>query len=74
MAADTIAMSIRIVSPAKDTCIGDIVWEEIAEPVDPIRGGPGFVSMPVQAVDDDDARRTSVRSAELEGWLTRRQG
>lgn len=43
LAADAIAMSNRIVSPAKDAGIRDIVWKKIAEPVDAVRSHPGLV-------------------------------
>ncbi len=36
--------------------IRNIVWEEIAELVDPIRCGPRFVSMSVQAMNGDNIR------------------
>lgn len=51
LAADAVAVSVRIVAPAEDTRIGNIVREEIAEPVDAVRGGPSFVLMSVQAMN-----------------------
>jgi len=69
LTADPIAVSIRTVPPAKDAGIRDVVWEEIAEPVDAVRGRPRFVSMPVQAVDGDNTEKTSVRDTRRDAGL-----
>jgi hypothetical protein len=51
-------MGVRIVPPAEDSGVRDIVWEEIAEPVGSIRGRPGLFLVSVQAMDGDDAKGT----------------
>jgi hypothetical protein len=60
LAADPLAVSIRIVTPAKDAGVRKVGRKEIAEPVNVVRGRPRCVSMPVQAMNGDDARKTSV--------------
>jgi hypothetical protein len=57
LAADTVAMRVRIVSPAEDARIWDIVREEIVEPVDTVRCRPSLVAVSVQTVDGNDARK-----------------
>jgi hypothetical protein len=57
LAADAVAMRVRIVSPAEDPRFWDIVREEIAEPVDAVRRRPSLVAVSVQAVDGNDARK-----------------
>jgi hypothetical protein len=48
LAADAgIAVRIRIVSPAQDASVRDIVCKKIAEPVYAIRGRPSLVPMSV---------------------------
>jgi hypothetical protein len=56
LAADSgAAMGVRIVPPAEDSGVRDIVWKEVAEPVGSIRVRPGLVLVSVQAMDGDDA-------------------
>jgi hypothetical protein len=55
LATDTVAVSIRIISPGKDAGIRDIVREEIAEPMDAVRGSPSLVAVSVQAMDSNNA-------------------
>jgi hypothetical protein len=69
LAADLIAVSIRIVSPAQDTGLRKVGRKVIAEPVDAVRGRPRFVSMPVQAVDGDNTEKTSVRDTRRDAGL-----
>lgn len=59
LAADTIAVSIRIVPPAQDAGVRKIGGKKIAEPVDTIRSRPSFVPVPVQAMDGDNTGKTS---------------
>lgn len=47
LAAEVLAMSICIVSPAKDTCIRDVVGKKVTEPLHPICSRPRLVSMSV---------------------------
>jgi hypothetical protein len=47
LAANAVAMSTRIVSPAKYACIRDRGREEVAEPVDIVGGRPSLVAMAV---------------------------
>lgn len=54
LAANTVTVSIRIVAPAEDARIRDIVREEIAEPVDAVRRRPSLVSVSIQPMDGDD--------------------
>jgi hypothetical protein len=69
LAADTIAVSIRIVPPAQDAGVRKIGGKKIAEPVDAVRGRPSLVSMPVQAMDGDNTGNVSVRNARRETGL-----
>ena len=69
LTADPIAVSIRIVPPAKDAGIRDVVWEEIVEPVDAVRSRPSLVLMAVQAMDSDDTEKTSVRDTRRDAGL-----
>jgi len=59
LAADPLAVSVRIVSPAENAGVRKVGRKKITEPVDAVPGRPSFVLMPVQAVDGDDARKTS---------------
>jgi hypothetical protein len=42
-----VAMSVRIVPPAEDSRVKDIVRKEVAEPVGAIRGRPSLVLVSV---------------------------
>ena len=55
LAADSSAERIRIVSPAKDARLRKIARKKLAEPVNVVLGGPGSVSVAVQAMDCNDA-------------------
>jgi hypothetical protein len=55
LAADAVAVGVRIVSPAEDARIRDVGWEKVAEPVGAVSGRPGLVAVPVQAMDNNDA-------------------
>lgn len=57
LTADAIAMSIRIISPGEDARIRDIVWKEIAEPMDSVRGRPGLVLVSVQPMNNDNTAK-----------------
>jgi len=61
LAADPVAVGVRIVPPAENAGVGDVVWKEIAEPVDGFRRRPRLVSMAVQAVNGDDADNVSKK-------------
>jgi hypothetical protein len=74
LAADTIAVGVRIVSPAHDAGVRKVGRKEVAKPVHAVRGRPRFVSMAVQAVDGDDAGECQRKGCKMEGWLTRRPG
>jgi hypothetical protein len=76
LAADAeVAMSVRIVSPAEDSRIRDIVRKDIAQPVNAIRSRPRLLSVSVQAMDRDDADgnvRTGIAAGEkslLDDWV-----
>ena len=45
LAADPLAVSVRIVTPAQDAGVRKVGRKKIAEPVDAVRGRPRFVSM-----------------------------
>ena len=64
-------MCVRIVAPAKYTCVGEVVWEEIAEPVDAVASRPGLLAVSVQAMDSNDARvgLTVERAIEQRGSI-----
>ena len=49
-------MCIRIVAPAEYARVGEVVREEVAEPVDAVARRPGLLAVSVQAMDSDDAR------------------
>src|SRR5579871_4449042 len=51
LAADIVAMRVRIISPAEDARVRDIGWEEITEPVYAVRRRPSLVAVSVQAMD-----------------------
>ena len=74
LAADPLAVSVRIVTPAQDAGVRKVGRKEIAEPVDAVRGRPSFVSMAVQAMNGDDARKRQCSECKMEGRLTRRLG
>ncbi len=74
LAADTVAMSVRIVSPAEDARVWDIGREEVSEPVHVVRRRPGLVAVAVEAMDGNDAGNWSGRSLDrmkglLYNWL-----
>jgi hypothetical protein len=73
LAADPLAVSIRIVSPAENTGVRKVGRKEIAEPVDAVRGRPRFVSVAVQAVDGDDAGECQRKGCKMGGPLSLRQ-
>jgi hypothetical protein len=74
LAADTIAVSIRIVAPAQDAGVRKIGGKKIAEPVDAVRGRPSLVSMPVQAMDGDNTGKRQRTECKAGDRLTRRRG
>lgn len=74
LAADPLAVSVRIVTPAQDACVRKVGRKEIAEPVDAVRGRPRFVSMAVQAMNGYDARQRQCSECKMEGGLTQRLG
>jgi hypothetical protein len=54
------AVCVRIVAPAEDARVRDVVWEEVAQPVDAAARCPRLLAVSVQAMDGDD---TAVRLA-----------
>ena len=74
LAADSVAVSVRIVSPTQDAGVRKVGRKEITEPVETVRGCPCFVSMAVQAMNGDDARKFQFSECKTEGRLTRRLG
>lgn len=48
------SMGVCVVAPAEDAGARDVVWQEVAEPVDSIARGPGLVTVAVEAMDGDD--------------------
>ena len=67
LAANTIAVCICVVAPAKDACIWNIVRKEIAEPVFAVRSYPSLISVSVQAMDSDNTRNYQDRLSRQEG-------
>lgn len=63
LAADTIAVGTRIVSPAEGPGIRDVVRKEVAEPVDAVRRRPSLVSVSVQPMDGDNTGSVRASSA-----------
>jgi hypothetical protein len=55
LAADAVAMSVRIVSPAKDTRVGYVSRQEGAKPLDIVGRRPSLVSVSVQPMDGNNA-------------------
>lgn len=55
LAADAVAMSICIISPANDARIRYVSREEVSEPVGAVSSRPGLVAVPVQAMDNNNA-------------------
>lgn len=48
-------MGVGVVAPAEDAGLGDIVRQEITEPVDAVARGPCLFAVAVEAVHGDDA-------------------
>ena len=73
LAADReFAMSIRIVTPAEDAGVGDIIRKEISKPVDSICGCPSLLSMSIQAMDGNDTDGdVRLGTSVMRGQLTR---
>jgi hypothetical protein len=44
-----------IVAPAKYAGIRNVVWQEVAKPVDAIASGPCLYAVAIKAMDGDDA-------------------
>jgi len=72
LAADTVTMRVRIVSPAEDARVRDISREEIAEPVHAVRRRPGLVAVSVQAMDSYNAGECWWGLSGCYEWLTLR--
>lgn len=73
LAANAIAISIRIISPAEDARVRDLARKEIAEPVDTFRGRPSLVSMSVQSMNNDNTTKFRTVIAAHGARLTQRQ-
>ena len=57
------AVRVRVVAPAEYARVGQVVREEVAQPVnavDAVACRPRLLAVPVQAVDRDDARLASA--------------
>jgi hypothetical protein len=52
---------VRIVTPTEYARVGQIVREEVAQPVDTVGCCPRLLAMSVQAMDGDDARDRSAK-------------
>lgn len=60
-AADARAgMGVCIVTPAQDAGLGDVMRQEIAEPVDAVTRGPRRFAVAVEPVNGDDAARKQL--------------
>lgn len=57
-------MCVCIITPAEDACIGEIVREEVAQPVDAVACRPCLLAVSIQAMDGDDARSRLVWAIE----------
>jgi hypothetical protein len=64
------AMSVRIITPAEYSGVGEIFRKEIAEPVDAIIRRPCLFTVTVQAMDGDDAE---FRISSAVKWHGRRR-
>jgi hypothetical protein len=49
------AVCVRIVAPAEYARVGQVVREEVAQPVDAVFRRPRLLAVTVEAVDSDDA-------------------
>jgi hypothetical protein len=47
-------MCVRIVAPAEYARVGQVLWEEVAQPVDAAARRPRLLAVSVQAMDGDD--------------------
>jgi hypothetical protein len=61
LAANAVAMSVCIVSPAEDARIWDVSREELVEPVDAVCCSPRLVAVSVQSMESND---TGMKSGE----------
>lgn len=68
-AAKTVAMSVRIVSPAEDARIRDVAREEVAEPMDVVRRCPSLVAVSIQPMDGDNTTNNQRQSTNSIGGL-----
>jgi hypothetical protein len=55
LVTNALSMRVRIVSPAKYARVGQVMREEVAQPVDTVVRRPCFLAVSVQAMDSDDA-------------------
>lgn len=62
LTANSIAVGIRIVSPAEDSRMREVIREEISEPMFAVRGRPSLVLVSVEAVDCNNTRINSQSS------------
>lgn len=73
------AVCVRIVVPAEYARVGEILWKEVAQPVDSVDAvarRPRLLAVPVQAVDRDNAGivlaiecATKQRGGILNDWV-----
>jgi hypothetical protein len=49
------SVRVGIITPAEDAGAGDILGQEVAEPVDTVVGRPCLFAVTVETVDGDDA-------------------
>lgn len=68
-AAKTVAMSVRIVSPAEDARIWDVAREEVAEPMDVVRRCPRLIAVPIQPMDGDNTANNQRQPINSMGGL-----
>jgi hypothetical protein len=52
------SVRVGIVAPAENAGAGDILGQEVAEPVDTVAGRPRLFAVAVEAMDGDDAAET----------------
>jgi hypothetical protein len=70
------AVRVRIVAPAEYARVGEVVREEVAQPVDAAARRPCLLAVSVQAMDGDDtavelaanAQTSSEKHTQQSGW------
>jgi hypothetical protein len=73
------AVRIRIIAPAEYARVGQVVREEVAQPIDAAARRPCLLAVSVQAMDSDDtavklaatAQTSSRKHTQRSGWCLR---